>query len=53
VNLMAIKNQQLLGTAYLSFAILAVITLVLFVRARASHQKQQEAAVILTAEVAV
>jgi MFS family permease len=53
VNLMAIKNQQLLGTAYLSFAILAVVTLVLFIKARASHQKQEEAAVILNAEVAV
>ncbi|HEX8021067.1 MFS transporter [Mucilaginibacter sp.] len=53
VNLMAIRNQQLLGTAYLSFAILAVVTLVLFIKARALHQKQQEAAVILTAEVAV
>jgi MFS family permease len=53
VNLMAIKNQQLLGTAYLSFAILAAVTLLLFIKARASHQRQQETAITLTAEVAV
>jgi hypothetical protein len=50
---MAIKNQQLLGTAYLSFAILAAFTLLLFIKARASHQRQQETAVTLAANVAV
>jgi DHA1 family bicyclomycin/chloramphenicol resistance-like MFS transporter len=51
VNVMAIKNQQFLGIAYLLFAVLACITLVLFIKARAASLKQQEAPVVV-AEVA-
>ncbi|QEC74770.1 MFS transporter [Mucilaginibacter ginsenosidivorax] len=48
VNVIAIKNQEFLGIAYLTFAVLACITFALFVKVSKRHQAKQETAMVLS-----
>lgn len=48
VNVIAIKNQEFLGIAYLTFAVLACITFALFVKVSKRHQAKQKTAMVLS-----
>lgn len=48
VNVIAIKNQEFLGIAYLTFAVLACITFALFTKARNGYHQKQETAMVLS-----
>jgi DHA1 family bicyclomycin/chloramphenicol resistance-like MFS transporter len=48
VNVIAVKNQEFLGIAYLTFAVLACITFALFAKVSNRHQAKQETAMVLS-----
>jgi DHA1 family bicyclomycin/chloramphenicol resistance-like MFS transporter len=52
VNIIAIKNQEYLGIAYLSFALLGCVVFGLFVKAKSTHEANKlvaEAGILVTA----